>query len=105
MGYFPVFTYCMESPWFLKMLPSARIVIVQPHLLFISRDLRQNWRLHRFLFLFFFRLIDRLSGRVHEPRCDKDDQIAFDVLIDIGAEQAAARSAETAFNQLVCLTC
>jgi hypothetical protein len=42
-------------------------------LLLVSRYLRQHWRLDRFLFLFFFGLIDRLSGRVHKPRGHEDD--------------------------------
>jgi hypothetical protein len=37
-------------------------------LFLVGRDLWQNRRLNRFLFLFFFRLIHRLSGWVHEPR-------------------------------------
>lgn len=28
--YLPVFTYWMQSPWFLKVLPSARVKLCQP---------------------------------------------------------------------------
>ncbi len=41
------------------------------------------------MFLFFVGLVDWLSGRIHQPGRYEDDQITFDVLIDIGAEQAA----------------
>jgi hypothetical protein len=61
-------------------------------LLLVSRNFRQDWRLDRFLFLFLFRLIHRLTGRIHQPSGDKDDQIAFDVLIDIRSKQTTERA-------------
>lgn len=57
-------------------------------LFFICRRFRQNRRLNEILFLLFFGLIDRLPARIHEARRNKDDQVALDVLIDIGPEQS-----------------
>src|SRR5438128_535003 len=56
-------------------------------LLFVSGNLRQDRRLDRFLFLFFFRLIDWLSGRIHQSRGHEDNEIPFNMLIDVGAKQ------------------
>ena len=30
LSYLPVLTYCMQSPWFLKVLPSGRTLVVHP---------------------------------------------------------------------------
>ena len=49
-----------------------------------NRRLDQSLR-----FFFFFRLIHRLAAGINQPRGDEDDQVSFDVLIDIGAEEAA----------------
>lgn len=69
-------------------LPSRREwEILLSRLFLVSRDLPQNRRLDHFLF--FFRLIDRLPSRIHQPRGYKNDQVAFDMLIDIGSEQPA----------------
>ena len=61
MGYFPVLTTPVLSR-------RNRFRPNKNALFLVSRDLRQNWRLDRFLFLFSFGLVDRLSGRIHEPR-------------------------------------
>src|SRR5579864_8125800 len=58
------------------------------HLFLIIWHFRQNRRRHSFLFLFLFSWIGWLASRVNQARGDKNDQVAFNVLIDIGAEQS-----------------
>jgi len=56
-------------------------------LLLVHRHFRQGRRLNEIFLLFFFLGdIDRLACRVDQTRSDENDQIAFDVLIDIGSE-------------------
>src|SRR5438045_4234041 len=50
--------------------------------------LRQNWRLQQSL-LFFFVWIKRLTRGSDETRRHKDNQIALDVLLDIGPEETS----------------
>ncbi len=60
-------------------------------LLLVIGNLRQDGRLELGdgLSLFFFLLcVDRLSGRVDEPRRYEDDEVAFDVLLGVGAEES-----------------
>jgi len=56
--------------------------------IFIGWLLRQNWRFDgRFAFLFLLRRIHQLAARIDETRGNEDNQVAFDVLIDIRAER------------------
>ncbi len=57
-------------------------------LFLISWNLRQNRRLQE-PFLFFPRGVNWQAAWVNQPRGHENDEIAFDVLIDVGAEQAS----------------
>src|SRR5436190_20074534 len=55
-------------------------------LLLIRRHFWQSWPLQQALF-FFLSLVQWLSARGHKPRGHENNQIAFDVLIHVGAKQ------------------
>ena len=61
--------------------------MVLPHLFLIRRDFGQDRRLQP---LFLLDVERKPAGR-DEARGHENDQIAFDVLIDIGAEQLAEK--------------
>ena len=42
-----------------------------------------------FGFLFFLEAVEGLPRRIHQSRRNKDDEIALDVLLGVGAEQAS----------------